>query len=89
MELFMKKLFIVLMLLAVSGVAAQKSFAQSALDQLQQASDDGQEAVNSNSDEGARAGASMNFDTESTTPPVVDLSESQTLTPSLLREPGE
>jgi hypothetical protein len=40
----------------------------------EQASDDGQNAVNSNSNEGASTNAGYNFDTASESPPVVDLS---------------
>lgn len=81
----MKKIFIMLMLLAISGIAIQKSFADDALGQAQQASDDGQAAVNSTSDEGAASTAGMGFDTPSTTPPPVDLRGVENPTPALLR----
>jgi len=64
--------------------------AQSAFEQLQQAADDGQSAVNSNSNEEASWYASQNFDTVSTDPSVVDLSGAgEHPTPQLLRNPGD
>jgi len=56
-----------------------------AFEQLLQAADDGQSAASNPSDEGARETSGYGFDTPSETPPAVDLSESQTFTPSLLR----
>jgi len=54
----------------------------------EQASDDGQNAVNSNSDEGATTYAGYNFDTPSESPPVVDLSGAgSNPTVQLLRNP--
>jgi hypothetical protein len=54
--------------------------------QAQQANDDGQSAVQSNSDEEASTYAGYNFDTPSVSPPVVDLSGAgEHPTPQLLR----
>jgi len=55
--------------------------------EAQQAADDGQSAVNSNTAEGASTYAGYGFDTPSQTPPAVDLSGSQTYTPTLLTNP--
>jgi len=82
----MKKIFIIFMLLAASVAIMPKSFAYDAWGQAQQANEDGQSAVDSNSDEGARSYSGYTFDTPSTTPPVVDLrGAGEHPTPQLLR----
>lgn len=69
----MKKVFSMLLLLAISGALAPANLhAGSAFDQLMDTSRDSEAATREPSDEGARAGASQGFDTDSDTP--VDLS---------------
>lgn len=91
----MKKIIVVLMLLVVANLANSKCFAETALEQLQQAADDGNSAANSYSGgsydhEGASDTAGYGFDTPSESPPPVDLrGAGDHPTPQLLREPGE
>ena len=68
----MKKVFSVLLLLAVSGALAPTNLHAGAFDQLMDTSRDSEAATREPSSEGAREGASQGFDTNSDTP--VDLS---------------
>lgn len=81
----MKNVFIVFVLLAVSGIFMPKCFAGDAYDQLQSTERDSEYATRSNTDEGARDNAGLNFDTPSNSAPPVDLSEVENPTPELLR----
>ena len=81
---------IVVALFTVFAETSLQAKAQSAWDQLLQMASDSDDAANSYSNgsydyENASHYASHNFDTPSDAPPVVDLSGSKTLTPSLLR----
>lgn len=68
----MKKVFSMLLLLAVSGALSQTNlYADSAYDQLSNTSRDSEAATREPTDEGARSGASQGFDTNSSNP--VDL----------------
>ncbi len=69
----MKKVFGMLLILAVSGTLAQTNLhAESAYDQLRDTSRDSEAATREPTDEGAKYGSSQGFDTNSDTP--VDLS---------------
>ncbi|OGI23184.1 MAG: hypothetical protein A2287_04440 [Candidatus Melainabacteria bacterium RIFOXYA12_FULL_32_12] len=86
----MKKIFIVLMLLAASSTVNTKCFAQSAWGQLQQTADDSGSNCYTNGSydyEGASSTSGYNFDTPSTSPPAVDLrGAGKHPTPQLLRD---
>jgi hypothetical protein len=72
----MKKVYRVLFLIAMVGMLGNNSiFAESALDQLNDAARDGDAATSEPTDEGAREGTSYGFDKPSDTP--VDLSDDQ------------
>ncbi|HWR02193.1 MAG TPA: hypothetical protein VN371_10055 [Chlorobaculum sp.] len=69
----MKNVLRVFLLLAISGTIGQSNlFAGSALQDLKNTSRDSEAATREPSSEGARSGASQNFDTSASTP--VDLS---------------
>lgn len=67
----MKKVFFALLLFAISGMYGVKGFAGSAMDDLNNAAQDGSAATSAPTDEGSREGAGNTFDTASPTP--VDL----------------
>jgi len=82
----MKKTFIVCMLLAASGLAVSKSFADSAWDQAQDVDYYSNQAAHSSSDEDARATSGCGFDTSCGSSSTVDLSGAgDHPTPQLLR----
>ncbi|NTV99052.1 MAG: hypothetical protein HGA70_07805 [Chlorobiaceae bacterium] len=68
----MKKVLLVSLFLVISGVFSVKSYAGDALSQLQDVERDSEASTREPTDEGARDGASLGFDTNSATP--VDLS---------------
>lgn len=80
------------MLLAVSNVTGAKTFAQSAMEQLEQAAGDSDSAANSYSGGSfdyvdARDMSGYGFDTPSSSPPPVDLRDAgDHPTPMLLRD---
>jgi len=90
----MKKLLIVLMMLALANFGA-KCFADSAFEQLQQTAGDSNSGANSYSGgsynyEGASTYSGYGFDTSSASPPAVDLSGAgEHPTPMLLRGPND
>ncbi|EKE03933.1 MAG: hypothetical protein ACD_20C00128G0018 [uncultured bacterium] len=86
----MKKIFIIFMLIAASSTISTECFAQSAYGQLQQTAGYSSSAANSYSGgsydhEGARSTSGCGFDKDCGGSGTVDLSQSKTHTPSLLR----
>jgi hypothetical protein len=90
----MKKLFIVFMLVALSGMLSSKCFAESAFEQLQQSAGDSASGANCYSGgsydyEGASTNSGYGFDTSSDSS-VVDLRDAgEHPTPMLLRGPND
>ncbi|OGI23183.1 MAG: hypothetical protein A2287_04445 [Candidatus Melainabacteria bacterium RIFOXYA12_FULL_32_12] len=82
----MKKIIVLFIILAASGVVSAKCFAQSAWNQAQDTDYYGNNAAHSSSDEGARSTAGCGFDTNCGSSTVVDLRDAgEHPTPQLLR----
>jgi hypothetical protein len=68
----MKRILLVLLFLVMSGVCSVNTYAGDAMGQLQDIERDSEAATREPTDEGAKDGSSLGFDTNSATP--VDLS---------------